>query len=347
MAMVSDKSYLKHASNISRLNLLAFALIFGLIGGYAIFRSFAATNPNLLGDLNNDNTVNQADLTILTTNFGTTNSTADINSDGKVNVLDLSILLSSYGQSVAAQPPPSAMIHGMYDSNGTQPAFTADWPNIAAQDINMLILPSEWISNLQTLKAAGDSAWVTAGYWDNSNNSFSLSQAQAVSDVSAACAVGVVKGIYVADEPSTDGSGISAIKARATALKAACPSAQTILSYYDAPSVSSWKGVTDAIALDVYPSRFSFNNNLITQLAATADAAGIQYYGVVGAFTDGTSNYPLPSAAQLTSMFNAWEATNELGWAVYSWGATGGSSSTQLQNQPSLLSVIKSNADKN
>lgn len=39
-------------------------------------------------------------------------------------------------------------------------------------------------------------------------------------------------------------------------------------------------------------------------------------------------------------MFNTWEATNEQGWAVYSWGTTGGTTNTELQNQPSLLNVI-------
>jgi hypothetical protein len=49
------------------------------------------------GDLNGDNTVNILDLSILLSNYATTNSVADINKDGTVNILDLSILLSNYG----------------------------------------------------------------------------------------------------------------------------------------------------------------------------------------------------------------------------------------------------------
>lgn len=88
-------------NRFSRPQLTVFILIFALIGGIAIWRSLAAPNPNLPGDLNNDNTVNVTDLSILLTNYGTTNSTADINGDGTVNVLDLSVLLSHYGQSIS------------------------------------------------------------------------------------------------------------------------------------------------------------------------------------------------------------------------------------------------------
>lgn len=95
---------LKNTKNFSKPQLLVFALIFALIG-YLIFRSFAL-NPNLPGDLNNDNTVNITDLSILLSDYGTTDPTkiaqADINSDGTVNVLDMSILLSHYGQSVSS-----------------------------------------------------------------------------------------------------------------------------------------------------------------------------------------------------------------------------------------------------
>jgi hypothetical protein len=49
------------------------------------------------GDLNNDNQVNILDLSILLSNYATSNSIADINKDGTVNILDLSILLSNYG----------------------------------------------------------------------------------------------------------------------------------------------------------------------------------------------------------------------------------------------------------
>ena len=82
----------------SRSHLGIFLIIFAVIGAIILIKSLAAPNPNLPGDLNNDNVVNVTDMSILLSNYGTTNSSADINGDGTVNVLDLSILLSHYGQ---------------------------------------------------------------------------------------------------------------------------------------------------------------------------------------------------------------------------------------------------------
>jgi len=92
--------HLHSKHHFSRPQLLIFILAFSLIG-YLIFKSFAL-NPNLPGDLNNDNTVNITDLSILLSDFNTSNAAADINSDGTVNILDMSILLSHYGQSVSS-----------------------------------------------------------------------------------------------------------------------------------------------------------------------------------------------------------------------------------------------------
>ena len=93
---------LRHISPVSRAHLGIFILIFAAIGGVIIWRSLAAPNPSLPGDLNNDNTVNVTDLSILLSDFNTSNAAADINSDGTVNILDMSILLSHYGESVSA-----------------------------------------------------------------------------------------------------------------------------------------------------------------------------------------------------------------------------------------------------
>ena len=100
----AKKPILKQRISLSKGQLLVFLLVFGLIG-ILIWKSFAAPNPNLPGDLNNDNIVNISDLSILLTNYNTSNATADINSDGTVNVLDMSILLSNYGKSVSTGWP--------------------------------------------------------------------------------------------------------------------------------------------------------------------------------------------------------------------------------------------------
>jgi hypothetical protein len=74
-----------------------FILIFTSIATIILIKSFAS-NPNLLGDLNNDNIVNVSDLSMLLSKYGSNDATADINSDGTVNIADLSILLSNYGK---------------------------------------------------------------------------------------------------------------------------------------------------------------------------------------------------------------------------------------------------------
>jgi hypothetical protein len=88
-------------NSFSKPQLLLFVLIFAAIGSYILIRSFAASNPNLAGDLNNDNTVNAIDLSMLLSNYTTSNAAGDANSDGTVNAIDLSIVLSHYGQTYA------------------------------------------------------------------------------------------------------------------------------------------------------------------------------------------------------------------------------------------------------
>ena len=56
----------------------------------------ASTQASTPGDLNGDGRVNITDLSILLSNYGTTNAVADINGDGVVNIFDLSILLSRW-----------------------------------------------------------------------------------------------------------------------------------------------------------------------------------------------------------------------------------------------------------
>jgi hypothetical protein len=111
-------------NRFSKSRLLVFILVFAVIGSIILIKSLAAPNPNLAGDLNGDNTVNIQDLSILLSNYGTSNSTADINNDGTVNVLDLSSLLSHYGQ--------------------TYTPVSGNWSNAVDDEFNTAGLPSHW-----------------------------------------------------------------------------------------------------------------------------------------------------------------------------------------------------------
>jgi len=81
--------------------------VLSFFGVAFLWNSLAATNPNLLGDLNGDNKVNVSDLSILLTNFNKTGSAADLNGDNKVTVADLSILLTHWGKTVGGTTPPT------------------------------------------------------------------------------------------------------------------------------------------------------------------------------------------------------------------------------------------------
>jgi hypothetical protein len=58
----------------------------------------AAPNPNLVGDLNGDNTVDLFDLSFLLSHFNSAYANADLDGDGNVALVDLSKLLSHWGQ---------------------------------------------------------------------------------------------------------------------------------------------------------------------------------------------------------------------------------------------------------
>jgi outer membrane protein assembly factor BamB len=70
----------------------------GTEGGQSVSLTAGTSGSSIPGDLNHDGIVNITDLSIMLSNWGTTNAVADINSDGIVNITDLSILLSHWGQ---------------------------------------------------------------------------------------------------------------------------------------------------------------------------------------------------------------------------------------------------------
>jgi hypothetical protein len=116
------------ASSFSVNKLVVFVVVFGLIGAYIIFRSFAASPPANIayGDLDGDNQVTDTDKTILLSNYGTTSAAADVNGNGKVDVFDLSILLSHFGTSVPGGVTPSVnlMASPTFVSSGGSSSLT-------------------------------------------------------------------------------------------------------------------------------------------------------------------------------------------------------------------------------
>ncbi len=72
----------------------------GIAQGNFAFQFTITAPPSCVGDLNADNQVNTADLTILLAAFGTSvppGTSGDLNADGQVNTADLTIMLGAFG----------------------------------------------------------------------------------------------------------------------------------------------------------------------------------------------------------------------------------------------------------
>lgn len=224
-------------------------------------------------------------------------------------------------------------VKGMYYSGAY------DWAAISSYGFNTLYLDVGDISTMNTIAAAGGKVWAQPGGWNDSSGSFSRTNATIIPQCQAAWATGAVDKFYIADEPTYSTAHFNTILARTQAIKAAIPGAQTIISTWDTNVIANMVGCADAVALDGYPiqSSTTINANVIPNQASAADKAGWPYYGVIQAFTDGTSTYPWPTAAQVQTMINQWKATNQVGYIVYQWGGT----APMLQNMPAVLSVLQ------
>ena len=76
---------------------------FDTSGNQSEFNVDGSSQPAVLvvlikpGDMNNDGRVGITDLSILLSNYGSTDPRADINNSGRVDLTDLSLLLSNWG----------------------------------------------------------------------------------------------------------------------------------------------------------------------------------------------------------------------------------------------------------
>jgi chitodextrinase len=99
-----------------------------------------------------------------------------------------------------------------------------------------------------------------------------------------------------------------------------------------------WKGTADYIGLDPYPCRqgspcqFSW----IDKTIQAANAAGLNYWGVLQIFND--SSWRWPTADELSRMINQWAGSKETGSMAYAWTWAG----YNLSDHPDLLSLLQS-----
>jgi hypothetical protein len=228
-------------------------------------------------------------------------------------------------------------IKGYYDYGSDQ---LSDWNKYKAYGFN-LVFAGINARLLDRLKANGASAWVQPNIWTGCG--YRSSTSQALTYARHAVATGAVSGFYVADEPSVSGcsSAPAQIAAWTAILHSHFPSIPTIISAWNSTDLTDFAHSADEFALDIYPCQYGkgCHYSWITNLAAAADRLGVKYVGIAQAF-GGDGHYDLPTAAQLQQIIHTWKVTKELGYVVYAFSAVGMPSSTWLQNEPGLLSVI-------
>ena len=126
----------KPEARFSRKSLVLFAILFAVIGGVFLLRSYA-DNPNLPGDINNDNVVDITDMSLLLSSYGTNNTAADLNDDGTVNILDLSILLTNYGRTYTpTNPQPTLTFSANPTTINSGQSSTLTWSTTNATSCN-------------------------------------------------------------------------------------------------------------------------------------------------------------------------------------------------------------------
>jgi len=97
-----ENFWFSKTNTLPRIGLASCIVVFAVLGVKLFFFSHAATS-SLVGDLNNDNTVNVFDLSIFLAHWQEAGSglPEDFNNDGTVNIFDLSMLLNNWGKTGA------------------------------------------------------------------------------------------------------------------------------------------------------------------------------------------------------------------------------------------------------
>ena len=195
---------------------------------------------------------------------------------------------------------------------------------------------------------SGTKGLIWIGNYDNSTCQFAVTDAQVQSDLAGAAGDAKIAGYFIADEPDPAAcrNAPQQLAARSQLVHKtdADPSHFTFMvmdSNSGSASLSQvpvWKGVTDYVGLDPYPCYQNRPCNFawIDQIISAANAAGLNYWGVVQAFNDSTWRWP--TADELTHMINQWAASSWKGFAVFAWTWDG----FNLSDHPDLLSVLQS-----
>jgi hypothetical protein len=190
--------------------------------------------------------------------------------------------------------------------------------------------------------------WV--GDYDNGTCSWELPDAALAAKVAAAVGDRKVLGYFLSDEPNPYACPAAPAqhRARSVLVHSIDPTKPTVivldsngfngLFTRDAlDQMPLWKSTADYIGLDPYPCRqgSACQFSWIDRTIRAADAAGLNYWGVVQAFDDSDWRWPTPG--ELSHMLGQWAASRETGYMTFAWTWAGNS----LQRKPRLLDILR------
>jgi chitodextrinase len=241
----------------------------------------------------------------------------------------------------APAPQPGAPKYRHIYNSGSDPA-------IAQNGWNLIDVSSKSVADALP---SGARALYWVGDYDNSTCSWQISDSAVTSDVQRMVGDAKIFGYFISDEPNPYAcpNAPAQHKARTDLIHSIDPTKPTVIvldsngftsmgSSDAIDQIPLWKGTATYIGLDPYVC-YSWSSTCdyarIDANIAAADAAGINYWGVVQAFND--SSWRWPTTAELQHILGQWAASNESGYMTFAWTWAGNS----LTGEPTLLDTLK------
>lgn len=218
---------------------------------------------------------------------------------------------------------------------------------VASYGWNLIDVGSKWAADQLR---AGTRGLVWVGDYDNSACSWEVSDAALRQKVSAAIGDAKVFGYFFSDEPNpyVCPNAPAQHRTRTELIHSIDPKKATVVvldsngfkgrATRDAlDQLPRWKGTADYLGLDPYPcyQGSACDFSWIDRTIQAANAAGLDYWGVVQAFDDSSWRWPTP--AELSHMVGQWGASRETGYMTFAWTWSGNSLGSKL----SLLDVLR------
>jgi hypothetical protein len=212
---------------------------------------------------------------------------------------------------------------------------------------NLIDVGSRWSADRLPRGVRG-LVWV--GDYDNGSCAWELADAALRAEVAASVGDRKIFGYLISDEPNpyTCPKAAAQHRARSALIHSVAPAARAVIvldsngfkgrATPDAlEQMPLWKGTADYIGLDPYPCYRSLPCDFtwIGRTIRAADAAHLNYWGVVQAFED--SSWRWPSSGELSHMLDQWAASHESGYMTFAWKWAGNT----LSSRPALLGVFR------